>query len=254
MNRGPSCFHLIIEKSRADLVSEARRGYLGMLWWVIEPMLYLLVFYVVFVLVFSRGGEDAVAFLLVGLVVWRWFAVSIPQCSNSILANGRLIQQVYLPKWVLPLMSLLTATYKFLFVVLLLLLFLVVSGFPPSQHWLALLPLIGSQFLLICALGLVLASILPFLPDLKLVVENGMTLLFFLSGIFFDVSTAPSGLRDLLYLNPMLGLIEGYRKVLLEASWPDWRYLSGIVLVSFVLLGVGIHLLKKYDRVYPKIV
>ena len=62
---------LIIQKAIADLISEARRGYIGILWWIIEPIIYMLVFYIIFVVVFDRGGEDRVAFLLTGLVIWK---------------------------------------------------------------------------------------------------------------------------------------------------------------------------------------
>ncbi|RME59397.1 ABC transporter permease, partial [Candidatus Parcubacteria bacterium] len=64
-------FSLILQKARSDLISEARRGYMGMLWWVLEPLLYLGAFYVLSTIVLHRGGEGAVSFLLVGLVVWK---------------------------------------------------------------------------------------------------------------------------------------------------------------------------------------
>jgi len=244
---------LIVYKAQADLLAEARRGYLGMLWWIVEPVLYMAAFYVVFVVVFKRGGDHAIAFLLIGLIVWKWFGSAVPMCANALVANKGLIRQVYLPKWVLPLMVIATQSVKFFTVFALLLLFLALTGIPLSVHVLALLPVMIVQCCLILAVGSILAAITPFLPDLKLVVENGMLLLFFVSGIFFDVSSVPEDVRGYLYLNPMLGVIDSYRDILLADAWPDWGLLTIILACSLAGMAMGFVLLRYFDRTYAKV-
>ena len=86
-----------------DLRAEAAQNLMGMLWWVLEPLLYLLAFYLIFEVFLERGGPGFVGFLLCGLVFWRWFDASLNRSSAALLANGRLINQIYLPKWVFPL-------------------------------------------------------------------------------------------------------------------------------------------------------
>lgn len=245
---------LIFQKSVSDLVAEARQGYMGVLWWVIEPVLYLSVFYFIFVVVFNRGGRDAVAFLLIGLVVWKWFGSSIPKCANSIPVNIGLIRQIYIPKIVLPTMSMVTTTIKFLIVLVLLILFLFILGYEVNVTWLALPLLIMLQFLLTLAIGCVLAAVVPFLPDLRLIIDNALMMLFFLSGVFFDFSSVSPMARSYLNINPMLGIIESYRSIMVSGVWPDWTLLAYILFASIVLLGAGWYLLQRYDRVYPKIV
>ncbi|WP_267926530.1 ABC transporter permease [Desulfolithobacter dissulfuricans] len=245
---------LIKQKSTADLISEARRGYIGILWWVIEPVLYMSVFYLIFVVLFNRGGKDNVAFLLTGMVAWKWFVTSIPQCAGCISSNIGLIRQVYVPKVIFPGTVLLTSTIKFLIVFLLLVGFLMLTGKSPDVSWLSLPLLIFVQMLLMLALGSFLAAIIPFFPDLKLIVDNGMILLFFLSGVFFDVSSAPAKLKAWLSLNPMVGIIQSYRQVLLDASWPDWFFLATVCTLSLMLLALDWMLLRRYDRVYAKMV
>ena len=245
---------LILQKAAADLISEARRGYLGVLWWVIEPVIYMSVFYLIFVVVFDRGGEDHVAFLLTGLVVWKWFAASIPQCSNCISVNVGLIRQVYIPKYVFPAMVVTNSTMKFLIVFVLLLLFLIFTGKSPSVEWFALPVLMGLQLLVTLAIGSVLAAFVPFVPDLRLLIDNGMTLLFFMSGIFFDISSASPELKTYLYLNPMAGIIDNYRAVLLDGVWPDWPMLGTVFSVSLPGLALGGYLLRRFDRTYIKVI
>jgi len=244
---------LIFQKALGDLVSEARRGYMGMLWWVVEPVLYMGVFYVVFAMVFQRGGEGFVPFLLVGLVVWKWFATTVPQCANSLTANVGLIRQVYIPKVVLPGMVATASTFRFLIVFLLLLLFLAAVGVSPNVTWISLPVLLLVQLFMMLAIGGVLAALVPFLPDLKLIIDNGMMLLFFLSGIFFDISHVSAEMKTYLYLNPMLGMIDSYRQVLLEGIWPDWWMLGKIFMGSCIVFALAWMLLSKYDRVYAKV-
>lgn len=244
---------LIFQKSISDLVAEARQGYIGVLWWVIEPILYLSVFYFIFVVVFNRGGSDAVAFLLIGLVVWKWFASSIPKCANSISANIGLIRQIYLPKIVLPGMAIVTTTIKYFIVFFLLLIFLLVLGYEINVTWLALPLVIGLQFLFILSVGSVLAAVVPFLPDFKLIIDNALAMLFFLSGVFFDFSAVSPTLKSYLNINPMLGIIESYRSILVSGVWPDWELLAYIFTASVLCLALGWYLLHRFDRVYPKI-
>ena len=244
---------LIFQKAAGDLLAEARRGYLGMLWWVVEPVLYMSVFYIIFAKVFQRGDENFVFFLLTGLVVWKWFAATVPQCANSLKANAGLIRQVYLPKFLLLGMLATASTFKFLIVFCLLLVFFVFTNVQPNMTWFTLPALLFVQLFMMLAIGSVFAAVVPFLPDLKLIIDNGMMLLFFLSGIFFDVGTVSPKMQGYLYLNPMVGLIEAYRDVLLEGVWPDWILLSKIFATSCVLFVVGWSLLKKYDRVYAKV-
>jgi lipopolysaccharide transport system permease protein len=245
---------LILQKSISDLVAEARQGYLGMLWWVIEPVLYLSVFYFIFVVVFDKGGKDTVSFLLTGLVVWKWFASSIPKSSNSIPANGGLIKQIYIPKMLLPAMSILTATMKFFIVLLLLVGFLLIIGYQADVSWFALPVLVFIQFLLTLAIGSTLAAVIPFLPDLRAIIDNGLMLMFFLSGVIFDFSSVPSEVKAYLSINPMLGLLESYRSILISGAWPDWEYLAYILIGSVLCLFLGWYLLDRFDRVYPKII
>ena len=245
---------LIWYKVYAELSAEAARTFLGILWWLIEPVLYMSVFYLIFGVLFQRGGEDFVYFLLIGLVVWKWFDSAIRSGMVSLQTNAAVIQQVYQPKYIFPVIVVLINTAKFLLVLLLLLLFLLISGKPVSMTWLALLPLIGVQFVLIVGITSVCATVIPFVPDLKLVVDNGLTMMFFLSGVFFDISAVPEHFQVWLRLNPMAVLIDSYRSVLLLGQMPDWGHLFWVLLCSCVLMVAAVRVFNRNDRIYPKLV
>ena len=242
---------LIWYQSLSDLRAEAAKGFLGILWWVLEPVLYMAAFYVVFT-VLKQREDDAVQFLLSGLVVWKWFAGSVGQGTNSIIKGAGLMRQVYIPKFVFPCVSIVSNTFKFLIVFLLLLLFLFVAGTQFSLAWFTLPLLLVIEFLFVAAVVTFVAAITPFLPDVKVVINNLVMLMFFLSGVIFDISKAPDELKFYLYLNPMTTLVEDFRLVLLEGVFPEWQPLVLISTVSILgLVGSG-YILTRFDRVYPK--
>lgn len=245
---------LVFYKAYADLRAEAARFYLGVLWWVLEPLLYMIAFYLVFGLLLERGGKGFVSFLLCGLVIWRWFGASVQRSSSVIPSNAGLMLQVYLPKYLFPLIVLMSNGAKFLIVFALLLTYLVLSGVPFGAAWMALPILVVIQLLWTAACGLLVAAIVPFAPDLKFVISNGIMLMFFMSGVFYDIGELPRNVQLYFHLNPMATLIESYRDVLLHAAWPNWGALSIALVMSLILTLIGMRLLLRFDRVYPKLV
>jgi lipopolysaccharide transport system permease protein len=247
-----SYLELIWYKGMADLHAEAARAYIGFIWWVLEPLLYMAAFYVAFGLGLRGGGVHTLLFLLCGLVPWKWFSSTIQSGSNSIQVNGGLIQQVYLPKYVLPWMVLVTNGMKFLIILgLLLLLVVVVHGVALS--WLALPVVVLVELMLVAALASLAAAVVPLVPDLTLVIDNGILVMMFVSGVFNDVSHLPPTLAHLLAFNPMVQVIAGFRAVLLDQTWPAWDGLAWVALFSALVYGLALRLLQRFDRVYPKV-
>ena len=244
---------IILFKAWADLRAEASRAYIGFLWWFVEPIIYMATFYVLFGLGLRVGSENFVYFLLCGLVPWKWFTSTVSNGSRSIEASAGIIQQVYLPKFVLPTITVMINTVKFLIIFPLLLLFMMAGGFFPDVHWIALLLLIALQFMLIWSITSLFASLVPFIPDLRYLIENGLLLLMFLSGVFFSIEDMSPLVKQILYLNPMAILIYDYREILLFSRWPpmmDFVYIGSFSL----LVGLAARWsLVKFDRRYAKV-
>lgn len=237
----------------AEIRSDLSRGFLGFGWWVAEPIFYMLVFYVIFGLIYAQKDEHFVAFLLSGLIFWKWFDSSIRNATVSIQQNMSLINQVYLPKLTFPIIAIITSTLKFSLVFSLLLGFLIVQGITPTLSWLTQLPfLLLLQLLLMIGIGMTFAAITPFIPDIKFLVDNGMLLLFFLSGIFFRFEKIPEILLPYFKLNPIGMLIAEYRNTLIMGQPPHWAGLIPAILMTVFFLLAGYYLLAKYDRHYAK--
>jgi len=162
--------------------------------------------------------------------------------------------QVDIPKIFFPLEIIFRGTFKNLFVLFMLLVFLLLYTTPVSITWLALPVLMVIQFLFILSFGILCAAIVPFIPDLKIVISSLLRLAMFGSGIFYDIDKVilPQH-RSILYLNPMAGLIQSYRDILMYAHWPDWEYLGYATVGGCISLAIAILLIFKMDRRYPGI-
>lgn len=244
---------LILYKTYADLRAESERTYLGFLWWIFEPVMFMAVFYVFFGLLMAQRTENYVPFLLIGLTSWQWFKSCITHGGNTILNSYGLVQYVRLPKIIFPIILILTDSVKFLFILALLLLFLWIYGYSVTVHYLALPLVLLVQLLFISGATLVLAAVVPFFPDLRFVVENILLAVFFMSGIFMDSSIVPPKYLSYYHLNPMVNLIGDYRDILMHAAWPDWSGLLLIALLSCALITVGWAFIRRFEYTYPKI-
>lgn len=240
-------------KAYAELRTEIARSYMGLLWWIIEPMLFMAGFYVVFAYGFRSGKEGFATFLLIGLVPWKWFSSTISTGSNAIMANMGVIRQIALPKYVLPLSVMMANTVKFGIILLLLVLYLAANGIYPGMMWLALPLIIIVQFMFMAALTCILAAVVPLVPDLKLLVSNGLTVGMLISGIFFDIKEFPPDVAFYLRLNPMATILESYRLVFLNGAWPDWQALTITAIICIPVIFLGLLLMARLDRLYPKI-
>ncbi len=214
----------------------------------------MLVFYFVFGVMLQGGTEGFVAFLLSGLVIWNWYRQSISNAGGAILNGKGLMSQVHVPKLVFASTTLLTDLTKFALVFALLLIFLWLSGYPVGITYIALPILLLVEFLLIAALACLLAAVVPYLPDLRFLVDHLLTLQFFISGVFFLARDVPADYHGWFYLNPMAGLIEDFRGVLLHGVWPHWGRLGLVALGATILLILAIALIQRLDREYPRLV
>lgn len=244
---------LILYKSYADLRSESQRTYVGYLWWVVDPVLSMAVYYLVFDILFSRGIENYALFLFVALIPWRWFQTTLMTGANSILYARGLMLQVYLPKMVFPLVTFLTTSTKFFIVFFLLVFTLPWFGFPFGMEHLALIPLLLINSLLIIGCSSIAAAFTPFFPDLRMVLENTVRLLFFLSGVLYPVEMMPEKLQAVLWLNPLTSIIESYRAIMIDGQWPEFGKLGAVALVSCILIAIGTAIIRDRDYAYPRI-
>lgn len=248
-----SLIDVIVFKSYADLKSERERTYLGFLWWIFEPLMFMAVMWVVFGLILKSPVENFTSFLLVGLVFWQWFKSCISHGAVAVMQASSITQVVPIPPVVFPLANVVTDSYKFLFILALLLVMLFLTGGGSSATIIGLVPVVLCELMLIVALTIWTAAVVPFVPDLRFVIENILMAVMFLSGIFYDAAILPDEVREYFDLNPIAVIVEQARVVLLAGAWPDLWSLGGIAFFSLLVAIAGGVFMQMHRRHYPKL-
>jgi lipopolysaccharide transport system permease protein len=232
---------LIDTLARFHLRGEARQFYLGYFWWLLEPSLYIAVFYIVFKLLLDSHQANYLYFLAVGKLTFIWFSKSVVQASSSIETNKGLISQVTIRKEVFPLAAVQQGFYRQLAVFSMLLVLLFLSGKGQFHYWFWLLPLMFVQMILICGASLLAALVVCWHKDFQHLIQLGMMFLLFVSGVFWDVNAVADTdvKRWLLFLNPLATLIDAYRQILLLGSLPKTELMSVLLCQSIFLLTIA---------------
>ncbi len=247
-------FELLFYKTRANLKTEVSRLYLNYAWWALEPLFSMAIFYVVFGIFMNSQTPHFALFLLIGTTQWQWFSSSMQHASNSIRSSSHIMQRVAIPKIFFPFETFLQDSFKHLFVLCLLAIFLIFYPIQATEAWFTLPLVIMVQGFLVLTCAVFFACLVPFLPDLSLIIAIGLNIMFFASGIFFDINrfVLPEH-RHYLFFNPMAGIIREYRRIIIDGQFPDFAYLLNVVLGTTVLAIITFLILKRYEREYPRI-
>lgn len=244
---------LLLFSTYAELRAERTRSYLGFLWWIIEPAMNMAIYYLIFAVVLRTAQPDYVPFLLVGLTLWQWYKSCVSHGGYAIWQQLPLIRQVKLPAQVFPSVQILADTVKFFFIFSLLLVILWLLGYTPNKTYLALPLVLLIEFVFASASAYLVAAVMPFIPDLRFVIEQVLQLAMFISGILFPLDSVPASLRGWFALNPIFELIDSGRDVLMYHRWPDWVGLGRVALISLVFYVVGTVLITRLTPRYVKL-
>lgn len=243
-------FHLVL----SDLKSKTSRTYLGLLWWVADPILYMLIFYVLVHMILDRGGPNYPAFLFVGLIPLKWTISCLVDSVTSISSKNRIIQQIYVPKVIFVVVRLLVNTVKFIISMFVLMIFLWLYGIPVTVMfmYMPLIVIVHGFLLLTCMIYL--AHLGVYVKDTKNVIQYATRVLLYLSPILYSIESVPQTLVGWIYVNPVTTLIISYRNIFLYQSDVQWGGLAVLSILSLIAFYLGLMLLARYDKQYAKVI
>lgn len=233
-----------------------QQSILGWLWAIIQPVASVLIFTVIFTM-FIPVDTDGVPYILfsyTAMVPWTLLSLSLTDMSNALVFNMNLVTKIYFPREILPLAALLARLLDFAIATVLLAVLVVIYQPAVYLPGLLMLPLILLiQLALTIGLGLALAALNVFFRDVQPFLALGLQLWFYASPIIYPVSTVPEWLRPLYFLNPMAGILEGYRNILLFQQPPSpWIWLSAAM--SLVALVAGYWFFKRVEFLFADLV
>jgi len=230
-----------------ELKARYRGAALGFVWSVLNPLIFMAVYVLVFSVYLRIEVEKYPAFLLCGLLPWIWFSSSLIEASRSIIDNRGLVKKVALPSGIFPLVSIGSNLAHFLLSLPVLLVLLFALGLPVSWPIVFFPAVLLVQFLLTFGIALACAALAVRFRDMLQVVPNVLTLWFFVTPIFYSEQMVPPGFRGVLLLNPMAPLVMLYQDILYHRRAPDLLPLA-FLLVLGVAVVVGGHLVFEARR------
>ena len=235
---------LTLHLALRDIVSMNRWTLLGWTWPLVRQLAQLAVLVFVFSTALDLNIENYPVFVFSGLVAWSWFSSGLSSATNSLIARRHLVFQPRVPVAVLPVVSVVVPMFDALMAMPVLLLMLALTD---GLSWtVVLLPLvIALQLLIMAGLAWGLSGAAVYLRDVGNIVAVGLTMLFYMTPVFYDRDAVPERYQWILGLNPVTPLIEAYRDILLLGRIPPVSRLAALLAMGVVACVVGYALFRR---------
>ena len=241
--------------AKSDLKSEVASSYLNWLWWILDPLMFMMVYTFIAVIVFRSKIEYFPIFVFIGLTLWNFFNKNIQGSVRLVKSNASVVSKVYIPKYILILQKLLEYGFKMLISLGLVVIMMIIYRVPVTWRAVYILPVLVILTLLTFGLSCIALHFGVFIDDLNNVMTVVLRLIFYLSGIFYSIGNA---LQEpyrtiLLYCNPMALLIESARNCMLYRALP---YRKGMLMwgvIAVLTCVIGIRLIYKHENSYVKV-
>lgn len=232
---------LIVYLVARDLKVRYRRSALGIVWTMLQPLLTMGVLYVVFSSFFHSSFDlyGYQVYVLAGLMFWNFFQQSILASMNSLRGNAAILRKLPVPIAVFPVATVISGLVNLVLALVPLMLIMLLSGHPirPAMLFLPLSMLIAALFTL--GAGLLLSPLSVFFADVTELVGVGLTLVMYLTPIFYPLALVPQNARWAVYYNPVRSILEIFRDPIYFGKIPPFQHVLLALSVALVALVVG---------------
>ncbi|MDB9487739.1 ABC transporter permease [Dolichospermum circinale CS-534/05] len=240
-----------------DILVRYKQTAIGIAWALIRPFLTMVVFTVVFGQLAKLPSAGAPYPILVfsAMLPWQLFSNSLSECSNSLITNANLLSKVYFPRLVVPTSAVVVSFVDFMISGMILLALMAWYNFVPTWRILTLPLFIAVAFAASMGAGLWLASLNVQYRDFRFIVPFIVQFGLYISPVGFSSSIVPQQWRFIYSLNPMVGVIDGFRWAILGGN--SQLYLPGFILsmaLVFLLLVSGIWYFRKMERTFADVI
>lgn len=240
-----------------DLSVRYKQTIIGVIWALIRPFLTMVIFTVIFGTVAklpSEGNAPYALLVFAGMLPWTFFSTALSEASNSLVTNSNLISKVYFPRLIVPTATVVVAFVDFLISFAILVGVMVWYRFMPGWQILLLPIFILIAFLASLGPGLWITSLNVKYRDFRYVIPFLVQFGLYVSPVGFSSSVIPNEWRLLYSLNPMVGVIDGFRWCILGQSPIDWQTFGLSMLVTTVFLWLGIRQFRKMERSFADLI
>lgn len=240
-----------------DIIVRYKQTIIGILWAVLRPLLTMIVFTFIFGNVAKLPSESGAPYPILvyaAMLPWQFFASALQESSNSLISNANMVSKIYFPRLVIPTSSVIVSFIDFLISFIILVLLMVVYGFAPSIKMLVLPVFISIVFFASMGCGLWLSALNVKYRDFRYIVPFIVQFGLYVSPVGFSSNIIPEKWRLIYSVNPMVGVIDGFRWSILGNTE---LYLPGFVL-SLIVVGIvfitGLVFFRKTEKTFADII
>jgi lipopolysaccharide transport system permease protein len=247
---------LLIVLIYRDIQVQYKQAALGVAWAIVQPLFAVIIFSVIFGY-FARMPSDGIpypVFTFAAVLPWTYFAAAVRRGATGLVADSELVRKVYFPRLVIPMAGVIGPMVDFFISFVVLLGVMLWFGVMPSWRLLAVPPLLGIAALLAFAVGLWLSPINVRFRDIQHTLPFMVQVWMYATPIVYSISIVPAEWRWLYSLNPMVGVIEGFRWAVFGKGDPDAVAVGISVFVIGVMLIAGLIFFKRMERSFADLI
>ena len=244
--------HLIWKLARNDFKKRYAGSYLGAVWAMVQPVVTVAMYYVVFDVIMGTGNamvpdKPYVLFLTAGLVPWFYFNEALNNGTNALLEYNYLVKKVVFKISVLPIIKIIAATFIHVFFVLVMLVIAAIYGYYPSIYMIQLVYYSFCLFVFVLGLCYSTCAIMVFFKDIGQIISILLQIGMWATPILWDVNTLSPTVQMIVKINPLVYIVNGYRTAIFEKTWfwQDFYSTMYFWIVTVVVFGVGTLVFKR---------
>jgi len=239
-----------------DLLVRYRQTAIGLTWALLRPLLTMIVLTVIFgrVAKLTVPGVPQPILVLAAMLPWQFFSNSLSDSSNSLVANANLISKIYFPRLVVPASSVMVSMVEFIISFAIMVVLLFIYHYPITWHFIALPPLVVLSFLAALGPGLLITALNVKYRDFRYIIPFIVQFGLYVSPVGFSSSRVPEEWRLLYSLNPIVGVIDGFRWAICAKEPMYWPGFVVSLIVIGLMLFYGINYFRRVERKFADII
>ncbi len=247
MKQNHNNLSIIAQLVRGEFKLRYKSSLLGYFWTLFKPLMLFGVIYLVFSVFLKSPMQNYAIYLLLGIILWTYFAESTQNGMNSLISKRDLITKIYFPRENLIIAANLSSLITLFLNLIIFAVFYIFSGIHPGLSILLFIPYLFLLFLFTTGISFILATIYSKFHDLSHIWEVLLQILFWITPIIYDLSFVPEPYQKLLYLNPMTQFISFSRRIFLINQVPSLKQHIVLLCISIFTFLIGLYFLKKKE-------
>jgi len=234
-----------------------KQSALGIAWAIIQPLSLMLVYTLVFTVItrVPTASETPYPILIYpGLMLWTFFSTALTTATNALVSHNHLVTKIYFPREILPLTYVIAGLFDLIIASPVLLGLMIYYQVPLTLNALFAIPIIFIMAMFVMAAGLIFSAVQVRFRDVGMALPLLLQIWMFASPVAYPLSVIPERFRGIYMLNPMAGIVENFRRVLVEGSSPNFYELGASALAALILLPAAYIFFKHFEATLADII